>query len=285
MRINKKEKNMFSLKIDEEKCVKCGLCISECPLDLIQGKKNEIPTTVEEAEESCLGCQHCYSVCPTGALSIFGLDPEKDSIKIKKENLPTGESMELLARSRRSIRKFKNENVPQEIIESILKVTANAPTAANSCGLKFDVINDREKINKLRNEIMAPLDAFKENKDLSEELALIDFPVELFKEDKIDPIFQGAPHALIISSQSDVKFSSIVDVVIAMSYFELIAQAHGIGTLWVGRMKMILEVLPEIKKKLITPGAGDYYCMVFGYPAVKFARTSVRDNSAAIRYI
>ncbi len=55
------------VKIDEEKCNGCGLCISPCvesAIVLVNGKAKVI------SEELCDGAGVCLNVCPTGALSI-----------------------------------------------------------------------------------------------------------------------------------------------------------------------------------------------------------------------
>lgn len=55
------------IKIDEEKCDGCGLCVSPCvenAIAIVNGKAKVI------SEELCDGAGFCLSVCPTGALTI-----------------------------------------------------------------------------------------------------------------------------------------------------------------------------------------------------------------------
>ncbi|MDY6965753.1 MAG: 4Fe-4S binding protein [Halobacteriota archaeon] len=52
--------------IDAEKCISCGLCVEECPLDAI--KQN----IVYKIDESCDRCERCIKVCPTGAIDFNG---------------------------------------------------------------------------------------------------------------------------------------------------------------------------------------------------------------------
>ena len=72
---------MIDFKLNLDKCIKCGKCIQECPIDIIISE-NSIPVIDKEKADSCLECQHCFAVCPTGAISICGKSPQ-DSIELK----------------------------------------------------------------------------------------------------------------------------------------------------------------------------------------------------------
>ncbi len=55
------------VRIDEELCTGCGLCVTPCAegaIEMIDGKAKVV------REELCDGAGFCLSVCPTGALSI-----------------------------------------------------------------------------------------------------------------------------------------------------------------------------------------------------------------------
>jgi len=73
------------------------------------------------------------------------------------------------------------------------------------------------------------------------------------------------------------------DVVIALSYFELLAQSHQLGTTWCGLAKVLLELLPQFKQTVQLASDGRYYYpMLFGRPAVRYARTVQRSSAAKI---
>ncbi|RLI78708.1 CoB--CoM heterodisulfide reductase iron-sulfur subunit A family protein [Archaeoglobales archaeon] len=53
----------ITASIDQDKCVKCGMCVDKCPYGAI--RMNE---KVEVIEALCKGCGTCIATCPTGAL-------------------------------------------------------------------------------------------------------------------------------------------------------------------------------------------------------------------------
>jgi len=77
------------VRIDEEKCDGCGLCVSPCAegaIEIVDGKARVL------REELCDGAGVCLDVCPTGALSIeereaVAFDPEaaEKNLAAKKE--------------------------------------------------------------------------------------------------------------------------------------------------------------------------------------------------------
>ena len=55
------------IKINEDKCVGCGLCVSACQegaIGIVDGKAKLL------REDYCDGLGNCLPVCPTGAISF-----------------------------------------------------------------------------------------------------------------------------------------------------------------------------------------------------------------------
>ena len=80
--------SLFGIKLEKDKCVNCGKCISVCKMDIHH---------VGDIE--CINCGECISVCPTKAISYKGAkiilpeneieaaatDEEKEAVKVKRE--------------------------------------------------------------------------------------------------------------------------------------------------------------------------------------------------------
>lgn len=48
-----------------DKCIKCGLCVNECPENVLTLGKN-VPEEV--LPEKCIACGHCAAICPREAI-------------------------------------------------------------------------------------------------------------------------------------------------------------------------------------------------------------------------
>lgn len=275
---------MLKFRIDAKRCTRCGKCVSDCPTMIIERVGGDVPFVRPAREEDCLECQHCLAICPTAALSIFGKDPA-DSLPLSDVHaLPTFDQMTRFERGRRSVRQYRDENVDPALIRKMLATLANTPTGVNRQALTFTVIDDKDVMHRFRAKVLASLAEASENKRIPPHAAYLAEMVDAFKETGRDEIFRGAPHALIVSAPPDAPCPS-EDVALALAYFELLAQSAGVGTVWWGMLKMVLENLTELKPLVgLVPGHF-YYAMLFGMPAVRYARTVQRDGAAVIRRV
>ena len=135
-------------------------------------------------------------------------------------------------KARRSIREFKDEEIPMEQIDMILEAGRWAPSASNLQPWEFIIIKD--------NEIFA-------------KISKLAFYGKFIKE---------VPLAIAIVGK--IRTSSkwyIVDTSLVSMNMMLMAHALGIGTCWIGALKR------EKVKKLLGLGENDYILTVlpFGY--------------------
>ena len=267
---------MINFYVDKEKCTQCKICVSECPVLIINGK-TEYPEIKDGKEENCLKCQHCLAICLEGAISILGKDP-KNSIPTSSP-IPEVEKLENLMQIRRSIRRFKPNEIDKDLIYRMIQIASYAPTAQNENSVQFTVVDNRKDMSKLRQLTYDSIKKADEaNKIPTPRLYLNNYQ-KVWEEKQIDVIFRNAPHLLITSAPKKGTFP-VVDSTIAATYFELLANSNEIGILWDGFAKFVFEdIAPEIKTQIGIPENHEIATvLLFGTPAVKFARSIQNDN-------
>lgn len=263
---------MLAFSINEDTCTKCGQCAADCPARIITLEEG-YPAIAAEKEASCYRCQHCLALCPTGSLSILGRRPE-DSVPLAG-SLPAPAQMEVLIKGRRSVRNYRQENLDAGLLRQLLEVACHAPSGFNARQVRFTVVDDREKLAQLRDEMIAGLSRLVREGSLPEGAEFVAHFIKQWEADGKDFIFRGAPHLLVVSAPKSVV-SPVQDCLIALSYFEVYAQTQGVGTVWGGLAKATInDLLPEFRERLGIPE--DHvigYAMAFGKPAVQYARTA-----------
>ena len=262
---------MLDFTINKQTCTRCGQCQADCPAKIINIDQG-YPAIAPDKEEFCYRCLHCLAVCPSGAVSILGRQPE-DS-QLLAGNFPNAVQMETLIKGRRSVRRYKQENLEPELLQRLLDVASHAPSGRNTRQVLFTVVDDRTKLARLRDDLMAALGQKVRDNTLPEGMEFFADYVKAWEEKQNDFLFRGAPHFLITSAPANVA-SPLPDGLIALSYFELFAQSMGVGTVWDGLAKWTInDLLPEFRSRLGIPA--DHvigYAMAFGKPAIQYART------------
>ncbi len=274
---------MIYFNVDDSLCTRCGLCASDCPSSIIGQTEEGRPSVSRRDAMNCIGCQHCLAICPSGAISILKKKPV-DSIALDTARMPTLPAMDLLVRARRSVRQYRDENIPRDLLDRLLAAIAHAPSGVNRHDLVFHVIDDRSVMRDLRDTTLAKLETAVSEGRIPETFSYLHDAVPAFRKGH-DIIFRGAPHALIVSAGPH-SVCPVEDAVIALAQFEMLACSAGLGTVWWGMFRMLLAVLPEIKETLGIPADHEYcYAMLFGFPAVRYSRTTQHDNRERIRRI
>ncbi len=263
----------MNVVVNPELCTHCKRCIRSCPAGALTIGRDHLPKeNPMGGTERCVKCQHCLACCPTGALSIFGKNPA-DSVL--PQHLPSPESMLELIQFRRSCRHFKAENIDRAKLSTLKNAMAWPPTGVNNHNLYFAYVDDLAVMNEIRNLVNSRATAAaKADGPLAGEFAILERYRQLVAMGA-DVIFRGAPHLVVVAAPKKSPCPG-VDPVIALSYFELLAQSMKLGTCWCGLFTAILQNgIADVRERFAIPT--DYqigYTMLFGEPAWEYVRAT-----------
>ena len=137
--------------------------------------------------------------------------------------------------SRRSIRRYENKDIPEEVLKQILEAGRQAPSAANRQPIRFVIVNDDDMLKNLCDTL-------------------------------VSRFVKAAPAAIV--GCADVKSLltgkwAIVDATIAMQNMVIAAWTLGISSCWIGACKE-----EKVKELLKIPDKWKVVALVtLGYPA------------------
>jgi nitroreductase/NAD-dependent dihydropyrimidine dehydrogenase PreA subunit len=134
-----KKKISDIVKIELTKCTKCGKC-----LRLLGGYcLEEIDGFPSIDRMICNACQKCVSICPPQAINVNGAYPTE----IRKEPGISDIDFIKVIEKRRSCKKFKAKDVPEELLKKIISVAKYAPNQDKN--IRLLVIDNKEMIQRI----------------------------------------------------------------------------------------------------------------------------------------
>lgn len=283
---------MLSISISDS-CIKCGKCVKVCPAAILKQEKPTDKAHVVD-EQKCIVCGHCVAACPTSSV-IHSEFPEEKVHHISRETLPTPEQVMLLCKSRRSNRAFTKQQVPEELLNSILEAAHRAPTASNMQQVEFTLITDPELIKQVTD---ITINVFT---SLAKKLSLIKPVVKAFMPDVYklfpqfaklkkehaqgnDPIMRKATALIFIHTPEKSRFG-MQDSNLAYQNGSLMAESLGVSQFYTGFIctaikmdrKKRIEKLFGIKGKI---HAG----LALGMPAFKFPNYIDKKDIVVTRF-
>ncbi|MBP5285258.1 MAG: nitroreductase family protein [Kiritimatiellae bacterium] len=266
--------------VDRARCVKCGACVKDCAFRALSAGDDGFPAMASPSR--CMRCQHCLATCPSGAVALDGRGAG-GCVSAQGARLPSADEVANWIVLRRSTRKFRRESVDRAVLDRVLSLLGNSPTGCNARSLVFTCFPDREAMDAMRGKFL-DIAASPWGKMLPRWFAV---PAIRMRKGAEDMFFRGASGLLIVSSDTsnpEVKTPD-EDVTIACSNFELLANANGIATCWLGFLGMIERELPGFVERLAGVKTGrPFQAMLFGLSALKYPRGVERSGYAKIEY-
>ena len=132
-------------------------------------------------------------------------------------------------KSRRSVRKFKDDAVPQDLLDKIIEAGLYAPSSRGKQGTVIVQITDK----KMRSEFV------RENAKIGG------------WDDGFDPFYNAPAILLVLGDKNNAN--RVYDGSLVMENMMLAAHSLGLGSIWIHRAKEECET-PEIKKLLADLG-------------------------------
>jgi ferredoxin len=286
--------------INQSLCTACGRCVSICP-SLCLAMKDGKPVVGSESEFGCLACGHCMAVCPTGAIHVTGrrLDDEAAFPLPPLSDRATAETLEGLLQARRSARHYKEQSVEQSIFDRLLAMASTAPMGFPPSEVGVVVINGREKVQALAEDMVA---VFKKWLFLSTPVGslilrlMMDKPsVEMMRnfvlplagaiidarKNNKDLLFYDAPCVILFH----YPMKDTVDPAIACSFATIAAEALGLGSCMIGTVAPALQGNKKLKAKWGIPQKNfPSIAMTLGYPSISFPN-GIHRRFASVEYV
>ena len=267
-------------EVDASKCIRCGRCEKVCAGMVLHPGPDGVPR-MDDFERfgwrGCWGCEHCLAVCPAGAISVLGKRPEDSLAPAPPE---AGDYLERVIANRRSCRRYRDENVDPALIDSMMRAMQCAPAGGNAQNTEFTIIDDKDRVAQIRAVAYAKMEEAAARGVYTS--SFNGFYYGKMKQSeatvrKGDLLFCGAPHLFVAhvkTAGSKWAEDYAVNCNLATAYFELLANAHGLGTVIMSYSADVLrELAPEARAMLGIPE--DHYMKLivgFGYPEIPYAR-------------
>ncbi|MFW9913506.1 MAG: nitroreductase family protein [Candidatus Thorarchaeota archaeon] len=290
---------MQILGVDASKCNGCGECVSECPPRLFTQHEPENKARYEEDIGTCILCGHCIAVCPMDAV-LFESDATEQVLEFvpeqsKSSDIITSDQLMHLLRMRRSVRRFKDEPVSYDDVQTVLDAMRYAPTAKNLQPLHYMILSDRGIIRLLADKVLSFLRMTMRVSDtpgigwlfraIMKDARLLKNP--MVKEDLkrlfevhdrgIDQLFYDAPVVIIVHTRDSLG-TGRNETGLAVAHGMIAAEVLGLGTCWIGYAQKTMNNSGGARKAAGIPSGHTITgVFVLGHPDVRYYRAPPRN--------
>lgn len=293
------------IQINNITCKGCGTCCEVCPRHIpeVEGiGKNKFVVVNSERALLCMYCGQCAAVCPTNSIKVSGLAPDEfgpiKPLGIDDEQLFT------MMKQRRSVRRYKDIQVPRKILDRIVDAVNLAPTGTSSRTTGVIIIDGSEKLKefselvyqqyeRLDNALKNPVGRFivrqKAGKKKLSDLHSFVMPgmrwyIKWYREGMRDDIRRDCPALMLFHSPINEPMGE-ENCIIATTYAEFMAQILRVGACRNDLIPPVCNRSHQIRELIGLPNDREVYSgLILGYSKYKYKRTIPRQV-AEVRYL
>jgi len=197
-----------------------------------------------------------------------------------------------LLKSRRSIRAYKPDPIPDEYVQKIIETARWAPSGGDSQPWEFIVIKRKEIKDRIADLFVESIKPFRQA-ELTREKEL---RIPVFEMEMREPGFKSAPVFILLFGDprtneafpltiyqkwgSEVFISNLASAFLCM---QLAAKSLGLGSQWISAAGSVME--DNLKELLNIPKEFKIYdMMAVGYPAYQLGPRSPRKIAEMTHY-
>lgn len=267
---------MDFIQVDQAKCTRCGICAEVCPGVIGMGENG--PQVIRDL---CVSCGQCVAVCPHGALDNANAPLDTQVAREPRLDIREEAAAQFL-RSRRSVRNYRLQAVPREAIRKVLDIARLAPTACNSQGVAYHVVDDPATLRRITAAVIDWVEGELTN---SPAMAASKYAphtwmmVEIYRQSGEDTVLRSAPCLIVAIADKDAALAGRDNTYLSLAYAQLFATSMGLGTCWAGLFEYcaasgyepLMRLLNLPQDMRVTGG------MMVGYPKYEYYRLVERN--------
>ena len=277
-------------EVNEETCIICGRCVEACSFEVLKLRKTG-PRARGVGE--CIVCGQCVAVCPQGAISHPEI-PRERIAEIPEGPAVSYDQFTALLRQRRSVRRYTDGEVTDELIHELINAAILAPSGHNLQSWQFTVIKDPDELDAVRNaaaefyaDLLTTLEDDRARREMTdavgeETVTVLDGIAPAAKlirrahDRGKDRLLWGAP-TLVLAHASEQDPTGAESTHYAVGNLMLAAVTKGLGTCAIGFLTIPASFDDGLRRALHVPdGHRLHASLALGWPEVSYQRSTGR---------
>ena len=184
----------------------------------------------------------------------------------------------------RSVRKFRMDPVPDEVLKKILEAASKAASGSNTQPWEFVVVRDPKQKAQLKDPMLRTWLQRLSNSGMSDRMRVVyDEATEMLRNtEKVSVIVYCCVDLNRVGKSEEVRYASIYP---AVQNLMLAAHALGLATCLTVHGSTPTRGEPEVKRILGVPEHIKIACLIYlGYPAVRLGRPKRKPVEKFLHY-